>query len=299
MLEIRECDISWLDESLPHPKVDANKYSRGKLVVVGGSSRYPGAVCLAASAALRMGAGYVEVFCDNEAMPVVHNHLLSAVCRSWEEPDLLKELESSHSEKPKACLVGSGMDGNSSQQVSFALSVIRKASVPLLVDGGAITALASKAGFEVVRVRASEHLATVVTPHFGEAMRLAQSACIVPCDRNSASDEEYSEFAKALADAYGCTVVLKGPDTFIASSDSNVVYAMRFGTSVLSKAGTGDVLAGIVGSLLAQGLNAVESSILGTSLHALSGIKAQESMGDISVIAEDIVSFLHKAILDL
>lgn len=115
-LEIRRVDRDSLEGMLPFPELTANKYSRGKLTAVGGSSAYPGAVCLAATAAERMGAGYVEVFCSADAIPVVRNASESLVVRLWDQLDFASSpLCERTSVRPQACLVGPGFSSDDSQ----------------------------------------------------------------------------------------------------------------------------------------------------------------------------------------
>ena len=119
----------------------------------------------------------------------------------------------------------------------------------------------------------------MITPHGGEARRIADALDVHIIDSEN--------LAKALAYALRCVVVLKGPDTFV--SDGRRVHAMREGTPALAKAGTGDVLAGMIGALLAQGANAFEAAVLGATLHAHAGRLAAERFTEVCVCAEDVV----------
>lgn len=305
-VKLRKCPKGKdLAKSVPFPRKDANKYSRGRLVVVGGSSAYPGAACLSSSAALRMGAGYVEVVCSPESLPVVRSANPNLVARSWEgwlaSSSGLGDADGRH---PLACLVGPGLEGVP-EETPMVLDVLRVSRNPVVVDGGAISALASEGGRAASSLRAEAGLATVVTPHLGEAARLAEPFKEKPPKPGACEGKELARFAQKLADCYGATVVLKGPVTYIAhgktppDGSDDVVHVMDSGTPALAKAGTGDVLSGMLASLLAQGLSPVKAAQLATSLHAKAGRIAARSLTEVSVCATDVVDRIAQAVSDI
>lgn len=273
---------------LPYPKREANKYSRGRLVVVAGSSAYPGAACLAALAGQRMGAGYTEVVTEEAAIAFVRIAGPSLVVRNeatWAGPASVV----SSPIRPCALAVGSGFDPDEGRSSGLLYRSLDGADAPVLVDGGALAALSSDEGRALCRERFLAGKQTVVTPHGGEAARLAAPLGL-PCD-------DPSRLAMLLSLAYGVVVVLKGPDTWI--SDGEESYRMDEGTPALAKAGTGDVLAGMVGSLLAQGLDPFDACVLATTLHARAARFAAQEQTSISVIPEDVIEHLPKAIMSL
>lgn len=279
MSELQEYANEQLATLLPFPPANAHKYSRGKLAVVGGSARYPGAAVLAACAAQRMGAGYVEVRCAPEAVSVVQAARPSVVARSWEGDGVVAGA--------RAVVLGVGFDDTCG---ALAEAIAVEADVPLVADGGALSLLATETGVALVRARSAE---TLLTPHGGEAARLARAAGVsVPAAE--ASDEERGAFAVALAHAYRAAVILKGSNTFI--SDGERIVVMCEGTAALAKAGTGDVLAGMAGALLAQGLGAFDAAVLAATLHARAGNAAAETLTSIGVCAEDVIAFIPVAI---
>ena len=262
------------------PAPDANKYSRGKLVVVAGSARYPGAAVLAARASQRMGAGYTEVVTDERAVDVVRLSSPSLVVRpfaEWGESDIPAMREG----KPCAVCIGPGFVPDDAAASDMTVRVLREARCPVLVDGGALSHVSSDAALEALARRAGQGYPTVVTPHGGEAARLAESCGI---------DAE----ASALALALHAVVVLKGPDTRV--SDGTRVADMLEGTSALAKAGTGDVLAGMISALLAQGVEAFDAALTGSVLHARAGRAAAERLTPISVTAEDVIDHIPAAL---
>lgn len=265
------------DVSEIRPDADANKYTRGKLTVVAGSARYPGAAVLAARASQRMGAGYTLVVTARKAVNTVRASSPSLVVGALGDfdPKLLSE---SSAAKPCAVCIGPGFTG-STTEAELVASVLKWAACPVLVDGGGLADIMSDQALKQLAKRADKGLATVVTPHGGEAARMARPFGL-PADNPE-------KLAAGLALAFHSIVVLKGPDTYV--SDGRRVDAMCEGTPALAKAGTGDVLAGMIGALLAQGLDPYQAACAGVELHAKAGIAAAERLTDISTCAEDVV----------
>ncbi len=190
---------------------------------------------------------------------------------------------------PAAFLVGSGLDASDSLSAKLTCAVLAAVRAPVLVDGGGLDALTSPEGRLVLRRRFVEGLPTVITPHAGEAARLAASLEL-PCD-------DPARLSELLSLAYGVVVALKGPVTYV--SDGNGVLRMADGTPALAKAGTGDVLAGMTAALLAQGLDAVDACMLACSLHARAARAAARKLTDICVVAEDVIEAIPEAIREL
>lgn len=287
--DARSFAASELAALLPWPKPDAHKYSRGKLTIIGGAAAYPGAACLAAVASQRMGAGYTEVLCALESVPTVRAFRPSLVVRSWEGVDA-RSFAEIRPGKPVAYAVGSGLDASSEDSAAEAKRLVcralKHAHAPVLVDGGGLSALATQKGRRLLRRRFLNGWATVITPHIGEAARLAEPLGIPAGDQK--------ELARKLALAYGAIAVVKGADTYV--SDGETTVCIGEGTPALAKAGTGDVLAGMLGALLAQGLDSLDAAVLAVTLHARAGRIAAERLTDIAVTAEDVVDALPAAI---
>ena len=273
---------------LPFPRADANKYTRGKLTLVAGSNRYPGAACLSAVAAERMGAGYVEIVVPVSLKPLLVSASPSLVISSrkgWDACDL-SVVTPNH---PQALCIGPGFDSAEAESEALVFAALRNAAYPVLVDGGALDALTTKKGRRLLRRRFERGLETVVTPHLGEAARLAKPFSLDV--RNPA------RLASMLSLAYGFTVVLKGPDTFV--SDGERTFAITEGTPDLAKAGTGDVLAGMISSLAAQGVPPLQAGVLGPTLHAKAGRAAGRRFTSFGVRAEDVADCIPQAIIEL
>lgn len=262
--------------ALPPLAADANKYTRGKLLVIAGSKRYPGSAVLAACASERMGSGYTEVVTAPAAMPLVLAASPSVVVRDrerWDASSLAAE-----ERHPVAAALGSGFKGSTKER-ALTLEVLRKAHCPLLIDGTALGFLSGKKELRALMRRAERGWPTVFTPHGGEAARLARGLGLALT--------EPAALSAALAQACRCTVALKGPVTYISQGSTTV--AMEAGTAALAKAGSGDVLAGMVGSLLAQGMGPMDAAYAGAWIHGRAGALAAQQTAERSVVAMDII----------
>lgn len=288
-----------LTEALPHPARDADKYTRGKLTVIGGSAAYPGSVCLASKAGLLAGAGYVECACSAEAVPLVRAFAPSLVVRAWGGVTAhgLK-LDALSERHPQACVIGCGMAADGGAQDALVKEMVVACEAPLIMDGGALRTVAERDLLDAVRARAGRGLITALTPHGGEAAALAGAAGVsVPA--RDAHAREMAAYAKAVADAFSALVLLKGPVSFIASPATEAVCLMDQGTPALAKAGTGDVLAGVTGAFLAQGVDPFIGCVLASTIHAEAGRAASQRLGVISVTAEEVLASLPQAIQSL
>lgn len=287
MEDVRDYSIDELVALLPLPADDANKYTRGVLAAVVGSERYPGAACLAAYASQRMGAGYTEVFTHPAAVALVRAFRPSLVVQP--RAALPASPPPSQPGKPRAYLAGCGFDADDAESAKLVHALLKRACAPVLVDGSGLDALTSEKGRRLLKRRFLNGLPTVVTPHAGEAARLARPLGL-PTDDPCA-------LARLLSLALGVVAVVKGPVTFI--SDGEQTVRMAHGTPALAKAGTGDVLAGMVGALLAQGLDALDAAVLGCELHARAGRAAAARWSAVAVTAEDVVESIPQALAEL
>ena len=273
---------------LPWPEKNDNKYTRGRVTLVVGSNSYPGAAALASMASQRVGAGYTEAFVEDGIVYQVQMYHPSLVVRPWSS-FTESSMEESTDRHPCAYVVGSGFDARDPIIASMTRRLMKTAKAPVLVDGSALKLLSARKIRDLCERRFHEGHPTIITPHGGEAAALARVFGI-PTD-------DPQDLALMLSQAYGAITVLKGPDTYITDGDG--IYCMDKGTPALAKAGTGDVLAGMIGGLLAQGMGPIESCVLGTTLHALSGKIAAQDYTEISVCAEEVIRYMPKAIREL
>lgn len=270
---------------LPYPAESANKFTRGKLTLMVGSRNFPGAAALAALASQRAGAGYTEVYVEDSVVPQVQMAHPSLVVRAWSAWDVTSETPST-AKHPHAYVVGSGFDSQDPFIAGITHRLLKRAQAPVLVDGGALKLMPARKIRDLCERRYRKGFATIITPHGGEAKVMA-SVFALPTD-------DPKELALTLSQAYGAITVLKGPDTYI--SDGFSTYCMQEGTQALAKAGTGDVLAGFIGAFLAQAMDPVDACVLGSTLHARSGVLAERDLTSISVCAEDVIQYLPQAI---
>lgn len=272
-------------ELLPPLAIGASKHTRGHVVVIGGAPGLTGAACLAATGALRSGAGYVTVAVPAPSLAVVEMKLTAPVKRAL-PADVSGALTAAAleaalgvCEAADAVVIGPGL-GRAGATLAVVRQLIRRIAVPLVIDADALFAL----GHDLT-VLAERTAPTVLTPHAGEAARLLDlGADVVDADRPAA--------VRALAQR-GCTAVLKGPATLIAEGGRLVVN--RTGGPGLATLGTGDVLSGIVATFLAQGLAPLDAAALGVHVHGAAGDAASEDLTPVCCTSEDVVAYLPEA----
>jgi NAD(P)H-hydrate epimerase len=277
-------------ERVPRRARDGSKFMSGTVVVVGGSRGLTGAPTMAALAAQRAGAGYVQVAVPESAALVLQLKLLEGMTRA------LPEAEGGHTaagvgdvnelaERAGALVLGPGL-GRKEGAVEFARLVAREVEKPMLIDADGLNAHAGH--IELLKGRPGP---TVLTPHAGELARLL---------RTTSDEVEAHRFdsVRAAAERSGCVVVLKGDDSLVAAPGGPVAISPG-ATPALATAGTGDVLSGMIGSLLAKGLGAFEAAAAGVLAHARAGIVAARRHGADHVIAGDVIDSIAEAMREL
>ena len=217
-------------------------------------------------------------------MRILQNARASLVVRPFSALRTRSVLSDDH---PGAALAGSGMDPEDTVAQALVDKLLNRIEKPLVLDGGALSYAAGKKTHARMMDRGRRKLVTVVTPHRGEAARLGK-----PFGLSMSDDQERD--ARVLSTAYGSIVVLKGPNTVIA--DHGRTHVVTSGTPALAKAGSGDVLAGMVTGLLAQGVDPFGACVLAVELHASAGLIASHRLGIISVCAEDVLDAIPAAI---
>lgn len=267
------------------PAPSDHKGTRGRVLVIGGAPGLTGALCLAAMGALRCGAGYVTVAVPFPSMTIVETKLtapvklgLSADGSGSLDPCAVDEVLQAAA-RADAVVLGPGL-GRSYPTACAVRELVALLDVPLVLDADALFALGSDLSLVHARVAP-----TVLTPHSGEAARLlGMTREEVDADREAA--------ARALAVGTS-TALLKGPGTLISSGGRTVVNPT--GGPELATLGTGDVLAGMIGSVLAQGTPPMEAAALAAYLHGAAGEAAASSLTAVCCTAEDVVAYLPEA----
>lgn len=275
----------------PPRAADAHKGSYGHLLVLAGSEGKTGAAALAATAALRSGAGLVTVATAASQQPIVAGLVLEAMTAALPETTArslsLEALASARAlaEARDAVALGPGLGLDAATQ-ELARRLVRETPRPLVVDADALTAVAADPA--VLRAAPA---ARVLTPHPGEMARLLKSTVAeVQRDRIAC--------ARDVARAYGVVVVLKGAASVVAAPDGRV-WLNPTGNPGLASGGTGDVLTGIAGAFLARGFDPVEAARAAVYLHGRAGDLAAASVGEEALIARDVIAALPAAFLEL
>ncbi|MEU1040283.1 NAD(P)H-hydrate dehydratase [Streptomyces sp. NPDC005907] len=235
---LQHADVAAL---LPAPGAESDKYRRGVVGVAAGSARYPGAAVLAVAGALRGGAGAVRYV----------GSAGDAVIARFPET-LVSDRGPRHAGRVQAWVVGPGAGDDAS-----AVAEVVAADVPVLVDADGLR-LADR---DAVRGRTAP---TLLTPHAGEA------AALLGVAREEVERARLTS-VRELAALYGATVLLKGSTTLVADAGGGAVRVNPTGTPWLATAGSGDVLSGLAGSLLAAGLSALDAGSAAAYLHGLAG----------------------------
>lgn len=274
-------------KSLPLPEYsdEAHKADYGKLLLIAGSKRLPGAAILAARAALRVGVGTVRLAAPESvatAIGIAIPELMVIPLPETSSGTLALGANSILQQQYESCdaaVLGPGLDENEETH-ELLKTLAHEIPLPCVVDASAILALAGeKAKFAALRI---------FTPHLQEMSTLiGQSAK----DIESAREKTLTDFVHD----WKSILVLKGRDTLIAGPKTEL-YKNTAGTRGLGTAGSGDVLAGIIGGLLAQmatqKLDATRAAIWGVHLHALAGEACEKDFGDDGMIATDLLSRL-------
>lgn len=264
---------------MPKREQQSNKGTFGKVLNFCGSNNYIGASYLSTVSSLRVGAGLSALASTERVLNVVPSLLPEAIYFTREEG--LEKINDF-----TVVLIGCGLGLNKEAEDLFNKVLKRISSnIPIIIDADGLNILAKSA----LNYESKDDL--ILTPHPLEASRLLE------CSLNEVlSDIEGS--AKRISQKYKCVTVLKTHHTVICNKDLTI-YRNLCGNSALAKSGTGDVLAGIIAGLLAQGVNSFEASKLGVYLHARTGEIISEHLTEYSVLASDLPKYLHKAIKEL
>ncbi len=264
----------WLGR-YPWPGVAAYKYTRGRLIVVSGEAWSTGAARLAARAALRVGAGLVTLLSPPDALMVNAAHLEAVMLRPFETE---LELETAASDV-EAAVIGPAA-GVTEATLSNVLALARTGAA-LVIDADALSVFRDEPD-ELFQILDRDD---VLTPHAGEFERVFPGVLTSAPERISAARQ-----AAARAQA---VILLKGPDTVIAAADGRAAVNLN-GAPWLATAGSGDVLAGLIGGLIAQGMESFEAACAGAWIHAA----CADAFG-VGLISEDLPGIVPRVLKQL
>ncbi len=271
-----------MDYKLPQRTENSNKSTYGKVLNIAGSDYMTGAAYLSSVSALKIGCGYC-ILCSNErvinSVSSQTNNIVFApqnkVCDYINDADVIE--------------IGCGL-GTDMHAIKMFSKVLDNAytKTPLVVDADAINILAHNDFDQIYDFTNKKFEKLVFTPHPKEASRLLG----ITLDEVLNNIEQS---AREITKKFNCVTVLKMHKTFVCAPDGRE-YTNSTGNNAMAKAGSGDVLTGIISGLIAQKMEIFEASCLGVYLHGLCGDLAKEKLTEYSVMAEDLISFIPDAL---
>ena len=262
---------------LPKRPAHSNKGTFGKLLVIAGSVNMAGAAIFAANAAYRCGVGLVKVYTHEENRTIIQQAIPEALISTYGN-DIKKEQLIDDIQWSDAVVIGPGL-GQSALAQKLVEVVRESASVPVVWDADALNILSQNTEQLLL-----PHTEYILTPHLGEFSRLTDKSIFW-------IQNHFVESAIDFARTYDVVCVLKDFRTVSANS-YGMSYLNLSGNNGMATGGSGDVLAGIIGALLVQGINGIESSAFGVFIHGLAGDAARKRMGTHSIMASDIIESL-------
>lgn len=271
---------------LPERSECGDKRSQGTALVIAGSANMPGAAALCSEAALRSGAGLVTLATPKSILPILQAKLTEPVfcglgnrdCEKLSVMHLMQLQQFTSRNRAIAIGPGLGIDPETQDAIRMLLTGLQ---TPVVIDADAINACGS-AFFCMEGGPAN----AIITPHKREWERN-----FGPLPSN---ESFYPEYLRQFSEQFNITILLKGAPTYVALPDGRV-YLVPAKNSGLAKGGSGDVLTGIIVSLLAQGLPTGEAAVLGALLHQKAGRITREELGAFSMLPTDVIKNLHKA----
>jgi ADP-dependent NAD(P)H-hydrate dehydratase / NAD(P)H-hydrate epimerase len=270
--DCRRVLLADLPAVLPRRRRDAHKGDHGHVLIVGGDHGYAGAVLLAAEAAARSGAGLTSVATRAAHVAALVSRRPEIMVRAAEQAADLEPLL----QRASVVVCGPGL-GQDDWGLSLLGKVLRS-GLPMVLDADALNLIA--------RHQLQWSSPAVLTPHPGEAARLLGSdSATLQADRFAA--------VRALTQRYQAAVLLKGPGTLIAAGDGPVAL-VNAGNPGMASGGMGDVLSGVIGALLGQGLNGYDAARFGALVHALAADRAVLHQGERGLLAADLMPHLRR-----
>ena len=264
---------------LPKREQFSHKGTFGKVLNIAGSEYYTGAAYLSSVSALKVGCGYVALASSPKVLNTIALRTSDIVFINAE--DIKKRIHDFN-----VVSIGCGLSTDISVSILFksTIEMLSKLELPVIIDADGLNLLSKmKDGVELPQ-------RLIITPHPKEASRLLKT------DVDKILDKPVF-YAKKLSKKYGCTTVLKMHSTVVCSKDEDV-YINETGNSALAKAGTGDVLTGMISGLTAQGMSEYDAARLGVYLHGRAGEIASGMLSEYSVLASDLLNYIPLAIID-
>jgi NAD(P)H-hydrate epimerase len=273
-------ELNDLRKIVPSRIADGSKYDHGSALLLCGSRSYPGAAAMACSAAMRSGCGMVHLGIPESVHSILSSKLIETIIHplyetnngavAYNAVDQIMQLIG----KMQALCIGPGLT-HESQVVSLVKELLRNVTIPVLLDADGINALRGNPA--LLKDRSCK---LILTPHRQEWARVFGPLPEKPI--------QIIESIRNVASEYRCTILLKGSPTLVADPEG-IVYILPFGNSALAKAGTGDVLSGIIVSLMAMGAGTTNAALLGGYIQGTSAAEKSVIMSEYSVTATDVI----------
>lgn len=277
-----QIDKNLVRSAIKKRRPDSDKTTIGSLLSICGSYSMAGAAIMSAKSALRSGIGLLKLAVPKSVYPIVAPVVPEAVFYPVED-NFLSDFD--FIEKSKYCraiLIGCGLSVNNATR-ELVENVILKSEIPLVLDADALNIVS-----ENTSILSKANVPIIITPHDREFARM------LGCYPEMLNGKR-EELSLKFAERYGVIVVLKGHKTVVANPGGDVLYNEQLGNAGMATGGSGDVLAGIIASLIAQGFECFKSACSGVYIHALAGDIAKEKFGEISMLPTDIIDCLPNA----
>ncbi|HEY2772189.1 MAG TPA: NAD(P)H-hydrate dehydratase [Solirubrobacteraceae bacterium] len=276
-------------DDIPRRGADSSKFAAGSVLVCGGSTGLTGAPSMASEAAMRAGAGYVTACVPGTLNQIFEGRLLEVMTVPLPDEDgalglAAKGVVLERAERVQSLVLGPGL-GRAQDTLEFARATAQEAEVALLLDADGLNAHAGRLASLTGR-----RAPTVMTPHAGELARLLET-------ESGAVAAHRLQYVRRAAEESGAIVLLKGDDTLVAEPDGRVGVS-RGGSPALATAGTGDVLSGVIGALLAKRMDPFHAACAGVFIHAEAGRLAARRVGPEGVIASDVIGLLPSVLAE-
>ena len=296
--QIFEPDFQWVAENIPLKESWTYKHKVGNLLVIAGSIGFTGAASMTCMGALRSGAGLVALVCPRELNDIFEEKLTEVITYPVEQTeDISLHLNSLNkilelSDRFDALAVGPGLSRNP-DTICLVKELLKKIKKPLVLDADGLSALYWQGNVEKKDAGSIENIDltnVVITPHAGEM------SSIMGVDRIPLEDR--IKINMETAKKYKSISVLKGARTVI-SDYKNTTFINPTGNWGLASAGTGDILTGIIGSLLCQGMGLMESAVCGVYIHGLAADIMVKETSRTSLIATDLLEGIKRVFLEI
>ncbi|MRM88031.1 NAD(P)H-hydrate dehydratase [Faecalicatena contorta] len=263
-----------LPELIPPRRPNSHKGTYGKILMITGSRGMSGAAYLSAKAAYRCGAGLVRIYTHEDNRVILQQLLPEAIVSTYTEyeEEAIRDLLA----WADVVCIGCGL-GQSRVTESILTQVVKEVQIPCVIDADGLNILGCHPELLEERERP-----IVLTPH------LKEMSGLLGCSVTELQEKRF-EMTRSFTDRAGVVCVLKDARTIAAKWDRQI-FVNTAGNSSMAKAGAGDVLAGVIAGLMAQGLKPYEAAVCGVYLHACAGDEAKAARGSYSVLAEDLTA---------